>query len=44
VVSQNEYAYKELNIFWQTIPSSGVAWNSSPSFVIIPSVPPTIIE
>jgi hypothetical protein len=29
VVSQNvkEFVYKELNIFRQTIPSSGVAWN-----------------
>jgi hypothetical protein len=28
VVSQKEFAYKELNIFRQTMPSSGVTWNS----------------
>jgi hypothetical protein len=29
VVSQKEYAYDELNIFRQTMPSSGVTWHIS---------------
>jgi hypothetical protein len=27
MVFEKEFAYKELNIFWQTMPSSGVTWN-----------------